>query len=562
MSLTENDQTSDNCVGVTPEKSPADDKQTRSRVSPRYFHSGLFLGTYAAVVVSIMSGVAPYALAAPLLTDINVDIGPSPDIAWVGYSYNLVLACSLSLVGRLSDIFGRRWFFISGNFLALIGTIICAAALNVPMLIGGMVIASLGIATQLSFQYVLGELVPVGQRFIVMSTVFPWTMPLVRWIWSRGLSSIPSIHRFEVALVFLVVRHIERDLHVIALRELDWIGMAMFASGLFLFLMGLAWGGNAYPWGSAAVLCPLIVGILLLGALIVWEVKAKLEVPFIPTRLFRNGRWVAMMLCLGIGATQYYALALVWPKMIASLWPDKVARIPLGSGLLAVLTGGGLILGQIVGALIANWVNKRSLLLFSSTVGATFLAAAAVSNEHNLSTVLGVLIPGFLGIGVQEAVAGVFCTVALKDQADIGVGGGLAATTRAGLSALGSVIYNVILDNRLAKTVPSLVGKVAQNVSLPSQSVPALIQYLQGTGSAEVVAGLSQEAMDSLITAYRTANSLAFRDVMLTTLAFGGCSVICAFFTPKIDAAQAEVVSRVLERETKLQQGENSLEKD
>jgi len=37
----------------------------------------------------------------------------------------------LCLVGRLSDIFGRRWFFILGNFFALIGCIICATAQSV-----------------------------------------------------------------------------------------------------------------------------------------------------------------------------------------------------------------------------------------------------------------------------------------------------------------------------------------------------------------------------------------------------------------------------------------------
>lgn len=132
-----------------------------------------------AVTVSLASGVATYGLAAPLLTKINQDIGPSPDIDWVGYVYNLVLACALCLVGRLSDIFGRRWFFICGNFLAIVGTIIAATAINVPMLIVGMAIASLGSTTQLSFQYVMGELVPIGKRFLVMSTLFVWTMPLV-----------------------------------------------------------------------------------------------------------------------------------------------------------------------------------------------------------------------------------------------------------------------------------------------------------------------------------------------------------------------------------------------
>lgn len=84
------------------------------------------------------AGVAPFGLIAPLLAEINADIGPSPDIAWVSYAYNLVLAVMLCLVGRLSDIFGRRWFFICGNCIALIGCIIAALSTSVPMLIGAM----------------------------------------------------------------------------------------------------------------------------------------------------------------------------------------------------------------------------------------------------------------------------------------------------------------------------------------------------------------------------------------------------------------------------------------
>jgi MFS family permease len=32
------------------------------------------------------------------------------------------------IVGRLTDIFGRRWFFIIGSSIALLGSIVCATA--------------------------------------------------------------------------------------------------------------------------------------------------------------------------------------------------------------------------------------------------------------------------------------------------------------------------------------------------------------------------------------------------------------------------------------------------
>jgi MFS family permease len=64
--------------------------------------------------------VAGFALAAPILGVINADIGPSPYLTWVALAYTLPVAIGLLLVGRLSDLFGRRWFFILGSVLALI----------------------------------------------------------------------------------------------------------------------------------------------------------------------------------------------------------------------------------------------------------------------------------------------------------------------------------------------------------------------------------------------------------------------------------------------------------
>jgi len=59
--------------------------------------------------------VGGFGLAAPLLGIINKDIGPDPNYVWVGLVYTLTSAIGQALVGRLSDLFGRRWFFIVGH---------------------------------------------------------------------------------------------------------------------------------------------------------------------------------------------------------------------------------------------------------------------------------------------------------------------------------------------------------------------------------------------------------------------------------------------------------------
>ena len=91
--------------------------------------------------------------------------------------YTLTLAIGQVLVGRLSDIFGRRWFFILGSALALLGCIISAVATDIPMLIGGNTLIGFAAASQLSYTFVIGELIPFKYRFISLAFLYVWATP-------------------------------------------------------------------------------------------------------------------------------------------------------------------------------------------------------------------------------------------------------------------------------------------------------------------------------------------------------------------------------------------------
>lgn len=90
-----------------------------------YFYSRYFLGSYVvrarfasilhrfysqhqAILMNFITANGSFALVAPLLGVINADIGPDANIAWVPLAYLLTLTVFLVLVGRLTDIFGRR----------------------------------------------------------------------------------------------------------------------------------------------------------------------------------------------------------------------------------------------------------------------------------------------------------------------------------------------------------------------------------------------------------------------------------------------------------------------
>lgn len=119
---------------------------------PNYYLHWRFIGTVAAVVTMTWGLYLGYVLPANTFTIINADIGPDPNYALIPVVKTLCGGVGLLLMGRLSDIFGRRWFMLSGQIMAIIGSIVCATAKDIPTVIGGTVFVGLAGAVQTSFR--------------------------------------------------------------------------------------------------------------------------------------------------------------------------------------------------------------------------------------------------------------------------------------------------------------------------------------------------------------------------------------------------------------------------
>lgn len=111
------------------------------------------------------------------------------------------------------------------------------------------------------------------------------------------------------------------------LRTLDWIGIVLFSTGLVVFLIGMNWGGSAYPWKSGHVLGALFAGFGALVAFCIWEAYSGLEYPLIPMRLFKNIPYDANVACASLAAIVYYANSIIWPTMVSSLFTTDITEI-------------------------------------------------------------------------------------------------------------------------------------------------------------------------------------------------------------------------------------------
>lgn len=175
------------------------------------------------------------------------------------------------------------------------------------MLIGGSAILGLASSVQVSFPFVLGELVPMKDRYLITGLTYTWSVPTAGlgavvsyafiqhteagWRWCYYLMLITN----SVATILWFFFYHPPDFHMLRpqsrmelIKNLDYVGLILFAGGLLAFLFGLSWGGTTYPWKSGQVIGALVAGAVALIVFVVYECYAPVKEPLIPVHLFRN----------------------------------------------------------------------------------------------------------------------------------------------------------------------------------------------------------------------------------------------------------------------------------
>lgn len=142
----------------------------------------------AAVSMAMCYNAYLFTLLIPpaILGFINADLGPDPRFTWITISWNLGGAILVTIGGRLSDIFGRRWFFIAGAIILMVGSIVSATGQSINQMIAGGALFGMGSGfLEMAFGAVQ-EIVPSKYRHVTIglfdaASIIAQMMPLVSW---------------------------------------------------------------------------------------------------------------------------------------------------------------------------------------------------------------------------------------------------------------------------------------------------------------------------------------------------------------------------------------------
>ena len=225
---------------------------------------------------------------------IKTELGASlSSLEWTVNAYTLAYAVLLLTGAVLGDRFGRKRIMLGGLALFTLGSIAAAVAPGIDSLIAARALQGIGggIATPLTLT-ILSSAVPAEHRGLALgvwggiSGLAVAVGPVVGGAVVEGLSW-QWIFWINVPIGALLIPIALRRLAETTgpNRSLDLPGLGLISTGL----LGLVWGlvrGNEHGWTSLGVSGPIVAGLVLLTAFVLWERRVK--EPMVPLRFFRN----------------------------------------------------------------------------------------------------------------------------------------------------------------------------------------------------------------------------------------------------------------------------------
>ncbi|KIP04457.1 hypothetical protein PHLGIDRAFT_129482 [Phlebiopsis gigantea 11061_1 CR5-6] len=252
------------------------------------------------ILISLFLSALDFTAISTALPTITHDLNGN-DFVWVGSAYALASTALLPATGGLAQIFGRRPTMLLSQALFALGSALCGSAKNMNWLIAARTIQGAGGGgLQAITQIVVSDLVPLRERPLFNALIgVTWGIaaaigPIVsgslaqqgQWRWLFYLNLPLTGLAAVLVFAFLNLKTPEGSFRDKFMR-MDWIGNFLIISSSSAVVIALTWGGVKFPWSSASILAPLILGLVGFVAFFLYEATLAKN-PLIPFTLVSN----------------------------------------------------------------------------------------------------------------------------------------------------------------------------------------------------------------------------------------------------------------------------------
>lgn len=433
----------------------------------------------AAVGLTALNG----STVSTALTTIISDIGGIEAYTWVSTSYLLTSTAATPLFGKFSDLYGRKQFTQFAIVIFLVGSVLCAVAQSMAMLVFARAVQGIGSGGAMAMSFiVIADIVPPRERgryvgaftsiFALSSVAGPLIGGLIvdnaswRWIF---IVNMP----FGIFALWMTQRHlrlpvIRRD------TTIDTVGALLLVSGVATLILALSWAPGRFGWGSAQTLGMAGASVVLIVVFLWWE--PRVANPIVPMHLFKNHTVQVMVPMVTLISAAMTTVSTFMPLFLQAV----TGVSPTNSGLLLVpMMFGMTAASTYVGKRITTTGHYRVWPIAGAALGSAGMVL--VSLVDNSGTRIAISLVGMALMGLCVGGTMPTSTTAIQNSVavrDLGVASSLSQLCRNLGSTIAVAAYGAVLNQQLQGRVDPKLLRAPRTVNkLPE---PGRSQALDG----------------------------------------------------------------------------------
>ena len=264
------------------------------------------------------------SILATALPTISSDLDGFKLLPWVLTLYMLTSTVVVPIVGKLSDMFGRRPFVISGVVIFLIGSLGAGLAPTMLTLIaargvqgigGGFILACVLVVMADMYtpieraKYVAYILAIITAGTLLGPPVGGFFADGPGWRWCFFIN-IP-IGVIALATIWTTLPNTRQGGRI---SDIDFMGAAVLTTATVAGLLAAGWAYEAYGWGSAITVGLLVAAGVLLVGFVVIEIRHPNAI--IPMELFRNRMYVLTGVIAVLSSAVLFSVPIYLPTFI------------------------------------------------------------------------------------------------------------------------------------------------------------------------------------------------------------------------------------------------------
>jgi len=493
------------------------------------------------IMISIMSAMffsaVNMTIVGTSLPKIISQIGGMEYFDWVFTIYMLTSTITAMLVGKLSDIYGRKVFILTGIAVFMIGAFLSGTSSSIYQLIlyrgiqgfGGGMIMSASFTT-------IGDLFSPRERgkwqglmgaVFGLSSLFGPTMggyivDNFSWHWIFWI--FLPIGFFAFAMIWKLYPAYEKK----EKEPIDYIGSILLSLMIITLLLGFTWAGNKFAWTSPEVIGLFTLTLLFLVAFIV--VESKVKSPILPLYLFKNSIFTlsniaGMLLGMGMFGTIMYVPFYVQGVLGESATISGLIEMVMTISMVSLSTISGYVISKTgkykIFAIIGLALMSVGLFMNTTLTEETSLVQLII-HLIVIGFGLGITMPVFQ-VTVQNAVAHKHLGVATSAmQVFRQIGGTIGVTVMGAIMGdLMSHKMEELTSDVNAITMPNMAGTMEQSLNP---------QMLMDANKIDAMRAQVPEQMtgffDQFIHILKESLTYSLTGVFL----FGTCIIVIALF--------------------------------